>query len=73
LIGHPPFSSISSFLKLGKPLSRPAAKVISATIWGFLFAAKAYKTHWIGQPKVERTNGPAEKDPSQESRIKKRK
>lgn len=58
LTGHPAFSSIKPYLKLGKPLSRHTAKVYASTIWAILFAAKAYKVHWmIAQPKVaaERT------------------
>lgn len=70
LIGHAPFSSIRSFLNLGKPLSRPVAKVYASTIWGILFAAKAYKIHGMAQPKVPRANNHAE---NHELRMKKRK
>jgi len=55
LIGHPAFSSIRWYLNVGKPLSRSAAKVYASTVWGILFAAKAYKVHWIVQQKVEPT------------------
>jgi hypothetical protein len=71
LIGHPAFSSIRSYLKVGKPLSRSAAKVYASTVWGILFAAKAYKVHWIVQQEVKRTNVKGRVSEKDELRMKK--